>query len=452
MTYTPQYVDASTNRALYRLVVATGLSLVFVLATSAQAGFNVFLTPVEDPLVVPGASGTGLGAPSADADWASYILGVSGDDGSQIQAVDVSLVGTFRQELNWDADAECFVSTPNGLNISGGDSHLLTHPDALFAVAPTEDNSLLSSGASLPALPGTLDNGLGSSMRTVWGVPRVTFSSMNLAYLVIPRGSESQLQYAIDGAGPNGDMLFQFRQGAAFPPPPPKPLPLPPVVEPPIASPPIAPPSVDPPGTITPPPPPSPTTPQPPVETQPPIESAPPTPVPPPNQIPGLITKFTRVPFAGASTAPAGLAAYQLDAQSVDGSLIAALDVSIAGPLHQKWTNADGESELTPTPKGRASDGGIDSHMTIPSDALVIRSTEDNNADPNTVASGATAEGTGSTLSGIWGMVGDKESDFAHVAYLVLPAGTDPASLDIQLRAYTPTGDQFISQLQLPIV
>jgi hypothetical protein len=451
MTQGPQIVLLSRcSSALLKLVAS--VILFMALAARAEASSSVFLTPVADLGALPFSSESGFSSLPAGNDWVSYILGVSTDDGSKIQAVDVNLKGTFAQRWNWDADAQSFASTPNSLIATGGDSHLMMPSNALSPLAPSEDGSLLNSaGLSLEG-PDSFSYGAGSMMRGVWAVPGIesATTSMNLAYLVIPRGSESQLQYAIDGAGSNGDMLFQFRQGAAFPPlpPPPKPLPLPPVFEPPIASPPIAPPSVDPPGTITPPsvppsfPPPNFDPPSPQISPVPPTETPPAVPLPP-HQAPGLVAKLTPVALSN-SAASAGFTAYQLDAQSIDGSLIAAVDVSISGPVHQKWTNSDEEPELTATPEGRESDGGIDSHLTMPTGALVIKATEDNKLN-SAAGSGVVLEGTGSVLSGVWGIVGDKESDFAHLAYLVLPADVDPSSLDVQLQAATPTGEQFVS-------
>jgi hypothetical protein len=231
--------------------LAAGSLLVLAIAAGAQAGSSVFLTPVADLGALPFSSDSGLNPLPASNDWVSYILGVSTDDGSKIQAVDVNLKGPFGQTWNWDTDSNSFASTPSSLNITGSDSHLMLPANALSAVNPTEDiNALPASGST--------GFGLGSTMHGVWAVPGAASAtaSMDLAYLVMPRGLESQLEYAIDGADGNGNMLFQFRQGASFPPPPPPPAPLPsppaPMPTPPaiVDQPPILPPA----GTTTPPP------------------------------------------------------------------------------------------------------------------------------------------------------------------------------------------------------
>ena len=214
------------SRKLLKLVASVILFL--ALAARTQGSSSVFLTPVADLGALPFSSDSGFNSLPAGNDWVSYVLGVSTDDGSKIQAVDVNLKGTFGQRWNWDADGQSFASTPNSLVTTGSDSHLMMPTNALSPLMPAEDGSLLNS-AGLPfGTPNSSSFGVGSTMHGAWAVPGIesATTSMNLAYLVIPRGSESQLEYAIDGADGNGNMLFQFRQGASFPPP----LPPPPFV------------------------------------------------------------------------------------------------------------------------------------------------------------------------------------------------------------------------------
>ncbi len=385
----------------------------------ALGGYNLFMTPVSDPGTVPLAGDTGLNDPSLAGDWVSYILGVSSDDGSRIGAVDVDLKGIFHQRWNWDEDAQTYGSTPSGLGISGGDSHLLPMNGALFAVQPTENIHESAPYGTLPDVPGSIDYGVGTRMKGVWGIPGANSTSFDLAYVVIPRGYESQLEYAIDVADPFGE-VFNFRQGASFPAPPPKPLPLPiPDPLPPPASNPI-----------------------PPVTTLPPTVPPPVVPPPAPLGIPQLNASATQMLWSSDNGLPAGFTAYQLSVSLLDGSLIGAVDVRIDAPLHQSWTDLDADGVVDPSPRGPAT-SGADSHLLIPGNALTMPLAEDNNVGASPFDTGSGSAGVGSHLGGAWGNIGAEQSDSAQLAYIVVPDDLNFQDLDLTVGLVARQGDSF---------
>ena len=159
----------------------------------------------------------------------AYLFRASSDDGATIAAVDVNFRGMFHQRWSWDEDTLGFAATSGGSTATGIDSHLMPWASSLVALAPREDNNVFTSPAALADIDQLRDYGVGSSLRGAWGYAGAEQrSAVDLAYLVIPRGSESQLEYAIDVATRDGNTPFSFRQGS-FPAPPVLPPPAPPV-------------------------------------------------------------------------------------------------------------------------------------------------------------------------------------------------------------------------------
>jgi hypothetical protein len=395
---------------------------------TARAGYSFFMTPVANPGTVPFVGDLGLNDPAVGGDWVSYILGVSSNDGSRIGAVDVDLKGLFHQRWNWDVDAQAFGATPSSLGFGNGDSHLMPMSGALFAVAPTEDSQHSALYGSLPDVPGAIDYGVGSRMRGVWGIPGGNATSLNLAHVVIPRGSEMNLEYAIDVAGPTGE-LQRFRQGASFPFPEPAPIPEPlppvlPVLPTPIENP-IPPVTTLPtttPGTL----------PQPPVWT-------------PPAQLPIPLVdmRAEQVPWSPESGLPVGYSAYRLTASSGSGSLIAAVDVRVNGSLHQTWADLDEDGNIDPTPRGLANGLGLaDSHLNIPESGLTMPLTED-------IGEIADGMGLGTHLGGAWGVPLEMQSSTEQIAYLVVPDGVEFGELDINIDLAVRQGDAFYQFMDL---
>jgi hypothetical protein len=392
---------------------------------TAQAGYSFFMTPVANPGTVPFVGDVGLNDPAVGGDWVSYILGVSSNDGSRIGAVDVDLKGLFHQRWNWDVDAQAFGATPLSLGFGNGDSHLMPMSGALFAVAPTEDSQHSALYGSLPDVPGAIDYGVGTRMKGVWGIPGANVTSLDLAYVVIPRGSESQLEYAIDVAGPTGD-VHHFRQGASFPFPEPAPIPepLPPVLPTPIENP-IPPVTTLPtttPGTL----------PQPPVWT-------------PPAQLPvpyvGIFAEA--VAWSPESGLPVGSTGYRLRASVGSGGLLAAVDVRVNGPLHQTWADLDEDGNIDPTPRGLGNGLGLaDSQLNIPANALTMPLTED-------IGESADGMGLGTHLGGAWGLPSEIQDSSMQIAYLVVPDDVDYNDLDINIDLSVRQGETFYQYMDL---
>ncbi len=366
---------------------AATLGLLLGGQNAAKGGYDIFINPVDSSI-------SGL-----NADWASYILGVSSDDGSQIAAVDVDLKGTFRQEWRWDYDTGSYVPTPASHYYHySGDSHLLVADNALTVVSASEDRDA---------------SGVGTQMKGVWGIPGGNAISLDLAYMVIPRGSESQLEYAIDVGNPSGEVI-NFRQGASFPMPSPQPL-----------SPPL-------PAPVSPP-----------VTTQPPY-------VPPtaPLGIPIIQALATQILWSADNGLPAGFTAYQLNVSTLDSSLIGAVDVRINAPLHQEWLDLDGDGVVDPTPRGLTTSGS-DSHLLIPNNGLAMPLAEDNDAAVDPLGNGTSSIGVGSHLGGAWATPGAAQSDSAQLAYIVVPDDLNLQDLDISVDLVARQGDSFSPVINL---
>jgi len=378
-------------------------------AAAAHAGANLFFTPVADPPTTPFTLDTGLNSPPYD--WVSYILGVSTDDGQKIQAAEVKLKGMFHQRWNWDVDALNYAPTPVNASTTTGDTHLLAPANALYGLNPVEDNNVFSSPSSLPDVFESRDYGVGSSLKAAWAV-QTAVSSMNLAYIVIPRGSESQLEYSIQGANPNGNILFDLRQGASFPPGPPLPPPTPP--------PPLPPPT-------------------------------PPTPPPPPpvHNPSGLFGTATLVkspmmgnPFGAPDSAlGAEWVSYLITVYAQQGTTIGAVEAQITGPLHQRWNDSDGDgiSELSANGTTASALANGDSHLLAPAGSLFgVGPTEDNSGTGSPLPDTATADyGVGSFLYGAWALT--QPATATNVAYIVIPKGSEHL-LKFSIKAASPTG------------
>ena len=80
----------------------------------------------------------------------------------------------------------------------------------------------------------------------------------------------------------------------------------------------------------------------------------------------GFIGTATEVPgFNAPDAALTGFTAYQLSVSTDDGSVISAVDVSIAGQLHQRWSDVDFDFVPDPSPNGPPANGRGDSHLTL---------------------------------------------------------------------------------------
>lgn len=189
--------------------------LVVGLAFDSQlrAGVVATATLVKDPangIPFEGAEAA-LGAP-----WVSYLLELREDFGDGIAAIDFSFSGPLYQRWD-DLDGDgTFTATATGNDVVGGDSHLLNPGSALFGFGPLEDNSGVGSPLSDSAQH---DYGIGTSLRGAWGFPPASQSSLaRLAYVVIPKGSESELDIVARCALPaDGGCLTPFDETDFFP-------------------------------------------------------------------------------------------------------------------------------------------------------------------------------------------------------------------------------------------
>lgn len=396
--------------------VAATLGLSLLGGNFASGGFNIFLNPADPATLDANWNAGGWGD-----DWMPYILGVASDDGSRIGAVDVDLRGVFHQRWNWSEESLDFAASARGLGVSGGDSHLLMPDNALLPVTPYEDNNLSSANLSLPDVPGKYDYGIGSQLKGVWGIPGAPATSQNLAYLVMPRGYESQLEYAIDVADSRGQ-LSRFRQGASFPALPPEPQvvipdtlpkrfnPLPSVVMPVPAGP-------------------EPTAPESPAAPTPPLAAG-----------PDLFPWIMELDHLNDPALPRGYKAYKYGVSTRDGSSIAAVDFRLGSGALQVVQDLDGDGVPDPTIRGLATTGA-DSHLLIPDGSVVMPLSEvlsdfSVGGDPSLFKS--------RSMGGAWGFPTEMQSDTADLAYLVVSEYTDIQRMGLYAEVATRSGDTFL--------
>ncbi len=166
----------------------------------------------------------------------------------------------------------------------------------------------------------------------------------------------------------------------------------------------------------------------------------------------GVIGVRTIIPaFSGVDAALTGHTGLVLNLMTDDGSFITAIDVTIGGTLHQRWTVDPDIPETMPTPLGVSLTNG-DSHLTAPSSALfVVAPTEDNTGAGSPLADTATRDyGYGTTLHAVWGILGGNQSTQASVAYVVVPHGAEQ-SLRVTGQVATTAGSYPMPIFMLPI-
>jgi hypothetical protein len=117
---------------------------------------------------------------------------------------------------------------------------------------------------------------------------------------------------------------------------------------------------------------------------------------------------------------PPGWVAYQISLQTTNGELIGAVDVTIDGPLHQRWNDVDFDGATNPSPNGSASDGRGDSHLTAPVGSPFALGPEEFNSksgSPLPSILGTTEYGLGG-IAGAWGLLSPTAA--TNVAYIVV--------------------------------
>jgi hypothetical protein len=182
---------------MFRKLVAS-FCVLLVSGAVAKAGVMGTSQLIANPPAVNFTTDTDLNNPPLTDTWVSYALGVQSDDGSKISAVKVTIGGQLLQRWNFNADTEAFDPSPSSPNISNGDSHLLA--TATAAIAPTENNNIVSPNPPTPAdQPGARDYGVGTSLLGAWGyVAAQQVTGLNVAYIVIPKGSEPNIDIDVE--------------------------------------------------------------------------------------------------------------------------------------------------------------------------------------------------------------------------------------------------------------
>jgi hypothetical protein len=187
-----------------RIILAALLSSCCFVActTMAPAAIVATTTLIKDPSAgVPfGAPDGALGSP-----WASYLISVQATGGSLIQAAEVQIAAPLHQR--WAAsNFDGVYDTPTGssTNATNGDSHLSAPPSYLFGAPPLEDNPFVGSPLSATNNDST-GYGIGTHLSSSFAPPGPAVTSMNLAYIVIPKGAAMDIKVRI--ADPVGAIL-----------------------------------------------------------------------------------------------------------------------------------------------------------------------------------------------------------------------------------------------------
>jgi len=183
-------------------------------ATTSSAAILASATLVND--------GAGFGAPDGalGAPWASYVLSVSATEGDLIQAANVINIGGQLHQ-RWSSssfDGTYDTATGNSTNKTNGDSHFLAitaGSQMLFANGPNEDNP----GTGSPLSGNNNDStgwGVGTSMSATFGPAGVSVTNLEIAYIVIPKTSITDLDIDIDILNPGGDVISSLTCASFF--------------------------------------------------------------------------------------------------------------------------------------------------------------------------------------------------------------------------------------------
>jgi len=119
---------------------------------------------------------------------------------------------------------------------------------------------------------------------------------------------------------------------------------------------------------------------------------------------------------------------YLLGAQTDDGTKIAGIDVTITGPLNQRWNFDADEDAFVPTPFSSNLSNGDSHFITEGSNAFFVIPWENNNllAAPATAADTAGRDyGVGTRLRGAWVYPIAEQQTSINFAYIVVPKGRE---------------------------
>jgi hypothetical protein len=190
-----------------RVILATLLlsSCFMACTTIAPAAIFATATLIKDP-----SAGVPFGAPDAalGSPWASYRISLQATGGSLIQAADVQIAAPLHQRwTSSNFDGVYDTPTGNSTNVTNGDSHLSATAGALFGAPPTEDNPFVGSPLSATNNDST-GYGVGTHLTGAFAPPGPALTSMNLAYIVIPKGAAMDISIRV--ADPAGAILGTF--------------------------------------------------------------------------------------------------------------------------------------------------------------------------------------------------------------------------------------------------
>ena len=188
----------------YVMAVATVLSWKVIAPAQIVASATLIKDPaIGVPFAVPDAA---LGSP-----WVSYKLSVAVPFGV-LDAFSVSIDGPLHQRWDDTNSDGTFEPTVVGTEQSSGDSHLLIPAGSIFGFLPTEDNP----GAGSPLVSTNVSKyGIGSTLQGSWA-PSAAVQSADVAYIVIPKGSERSLEIEVLASDP-ADPLYRLTTTDFFP-------------------------------------------------------------------------------------------------------------------------------------------------------------------------------------------------------------------------------------------
>jgi hypothetical protein len=162
-------------------------------------------TLIKNPAAVPfGSPDAALGSP-----WESWQLSLTATAGETIQAIQANITGQLHQRWNPDPDNEgAFLPTAQSTNATNGDTHIMAPAGSLFGSGPTENNP--GTGSPLASTASAM-YGVGNLLQGAWSLVGANVgSAANVAYIVIPKGTEINTDISVQVANPDGATIGQL--------------------------------------------------------------------------------------------------------------------------------------------------------------------------------------------------------------------------------------------------
>jgi hypothetical protein len=189
------------SRSVGRLATLAVITTLFA-ASMGKAAIIGTATLLKNPPGTPfAAPDAALGSP-----WVSYRLSLAATAGETIQAIQADITGQLHQRWNANVDdPSIFDPSAQSTNVTNGDSHLMAPTGSLFGSGPTEDNP--GTGSPLASTASAM-YGVGSLLQGAWSLVGANVgSAANVAYIVIPKGTEINTNIKVDIADPSGGSL-----------------------------------------------------------------------------------------------------------------------------------------------------------------------------------------------------------------------------------------------------